>query len=185
MNTKASGIVTEIRGRETKVGLMYDVVVNGISYGAGKYAPRGIAAGDYITFEYTENGQYKNINTRSIRKDDAPAPAAVSAAKAETRTVVAATDKRQETISKQANLNTATEIIKLQLEHGGLKFPANAKAPAVFEAIEGAVLELASRLYNLTTGETWDTAPVRKQAASSAAPSGDGDWPADEDFPQD
>ena len=110
---KTSGIVTQVRSRETKVGTMYDLVVNGISYGAGKYPPRDIKDGDFVTFEFTENGNFKNLVPRSLRKDDAPAPAAVSAAKAETRTVVAQTDKRQETISKQANLNTAIALVQL------------------------------------------------------------------------
>ncbi len=180
MNIKASGIVGEIKARETRVGQMYDVVVNGISYGNGKYAPRGVQAGDFVTFEYSENGQYKNIVPRSLRKDDAPAPAAVNAAKAETRTVVAQADKRQETISKQANLNTAVSIIQLQLAHGGLKFPANAKAPAIFEAIEGTVLELAQRLYNLTTGETWDIQKKDKVAAKSDMQEGDDAFVDDE-----
>lgn len=183
--TQTSGIVTQIRARETKVGTMYDLVVNGISYGAGKYAPRDIKDGDFVTFEYSENGNYKNVVPRSIRKDSAPAPAAVSAAKAETRTVVAQTDKRQETISKQANLNTAIALVGLQLANGGLKFPATTKAPAIYEAIEGATLELAQRLYNHTTGDTW-VIEGKKQAAQAVAPSDGGDqpWPED-DLPTD
>lgn len=177
---KTSGIVTQVRARETKVGTMYDLVVNGISYGAGKYPPRDVKDGDFVTFEFTENGNYKNLVPRSLRKDDAPAPAAVSAAKAETRTVVAQTDKRQETISKQANLNTAVSIIGLQLANGGLKFPAAAKAPAVFEAIEGAALDLAQRLYKHTTGEDWVIEAPKKQQAQAAGPVDDEGWPNDE-----
>lgn len=182
---KTSGIVTQVRSRETKVGTMYDLVVNGISYGAGKYPPRDIKDGDFVTFEFTENGNFKNLVPRSLRKDDAPAPAAVSAAKAETRTVVAQTDKRQETISKQANLNTAIALVQLQLSNGGLKFPANAKPAAIFEAIEGAVFDTAQRLYNHTTGEDWQIQAATKQVAAAAPQAGgEAPWPED-DLPTD
>lgn len=171
--TKISGIVTEVKTRNTRVGDMYDVVVNGTSYGHGKYAPRGIKAGDFVTFEYETkvNGQYTNHNIvpRSLRKEDSPAPEAVAQAKAETRTVLAAGDKRQETISKQANLNTAIAAVTLQLQHGGLKFPASAKAPDVFSAIDKLILDTAGKYYKLTTGDEWpelNTAPsVKKPAA--------------------
>lgn len=169
MATKTSGIVSEITARKTRIGDMYDVVVNGTSYGHGKYPPRGIQAGDFVSFEYDTktNGQYTNHNiiSKTLRKDDSPAPAAVEAAKAETRTVLAATDKRQETISKQANLNSAIAMITQQIALGGIKFPASAKAPDIFKALEGLVLEQASRFYKLTTGEVWDieTSPVKQE----------------------
>ena len=44
MTSKISGIVTEIKARNTRVGDMYDVVVNGVAYGNGKYPPRGVKA---------------------------------------------------------------------------------------------------------------------------------------------
>lgn len=170
MATKASGIVSEIRTRNTKFGDMYDVVINGTAYGHGKYAPRGIQAGDFVTFEYDvkQNGNYTNYNlvNKSLRKDDAPAPAAVEAAKAETRTVLVTADKRQETISKQANLNSAIALVTQIIATGGIKFPASAKAPDIYKAVEGLVLTQAAKLYKLTTGETWDIeAPEEKPAA--------------------
>lgn len=173
MATKASGIVQEIKAKNTRFGDMYDVVINGTPYGHGKFAPRGIVAGDFVTFEYEtkQNGQYTNHNivARSLRKDDSPAPAAVSAAQAETRVVVQSADKRQETISKQANLNSALQLISSQIAVGGIKFPANAKAPDIFKAVEGLVLDQAAKFYNLTTGDTWkiDVAVDKPQAQRS------------------
>lgn len=158
MATKISGIVTEIKARSTRVGDMYDVVVNGVAYGNGKYPPRGIKAGDFVTFEAEtkQNGQYTNYNIvpRTIRVDDKPSVEAVSAAKAQTSINVAAADKRQETISKQANLNTALQLVSLYLQHGGVKLPA--KAPDCYTAINALVSETASKLYAATTGESWE-----------------------------
>lgn len=155
---QVSGIVTEIKAKATRVGDMYDVIVNGVAYGNGKYPPRGVKAGDFVTFEFEEkqNGQYtnRNIIAKTMRVDDNPAPAAVSAAKATTAVNVAAADKRQETISKQANLNTALTLVGLQLQHGAIKVPAKpADANTVINTI---VFDTAAKLYKLTTGEDWD-----------------------------
>lgn len=158
MATKISGIVTEIKARNTRVGDMYDVVVNGIAYGNGKYPPRGVKAGDFVTFEAEtkQNGQYTNYNIvpRTLRVDDKPSAEVVSAAKAQTSVNVAAADKRQEVISKQANLNTALQLVSLYLQHGGAKLPA--KAPDCYTAINALVSDTASKLYAATTGENWE-----------------------------
>lgn len=175
MATKASGIVSEIKAKPTKFGDMYDVIINGTAYGHGKFPPRGIKAGDFVTFEYDTkiNGQWTNHNilSKTLRKEDDPAPEAVDAAKAETRTVLATVDKRQETISKQANLNSAIALVTQQIAVGGIKFPANAKAPDIYKAVEGLVLDQAAKFYNLTTGETWDieSAKELKKEAKKAS----------------
>lgn len=183
MATQATGIVQEVKAKATKFGDMYDVVINGTAYGHGKFPPRGIQAGDFVTFEFEtkQNGQWTNHNIvpKSLRKDSSPAPAAVDAAKAETRQVVQSADKRQETISKQANLNSALQLINAQINVGGVKFPAAAKAPDIFKAVEGLVLDQAARFYKLTTGEDWkiDVAVDKPQAAG---PKDDEGYPYDD-----
>lgn len=158
MSSKISGIVTEIKVRNTRVGDMYDVVVNGVAHGNGKYPPRGVKAGDFVTFEAEakQNGQYTNYNIvpRTMRVDDKPSAEAVSSAKAATVVNVAAADKRQETISKQANLNTALELVGLYLQHGAIKLPA--KAADAYTTINAIVADTAAKLYNVTTGDDWD-----------------------------
>lgn len=167
-----SGIVNEIKAKNTRFGDMYDVVVNGTAYGHGKYAPRGVKAGDFVTFDFETkvNGQYTNHNIvpKTLRVENQPAPAAVQAARAETKQVIHAADNRQTVISKQAALNTSIELTRLQLDKGGIKFPANAKAPDVYAGIEAAVLETATRLYKINTGDDWviDTDEAKTEAAS-------------------
>ena len=170
MASKISGIVTEIKARNTRVGDMYDVVVNGVAYGNGKYPPRGVKAGDFVTFEAEtkQNGQYTNHNivARTLRVDDKPSQEAVSSAKAQTSVNLAAADKRQETISKQANLNTALELVGLYLQHGAIKVPA--KAADAYTAINAIVADTASKLYRATTGDDWDLdLSVDKQEAKA------------------
>jgi len=156
--TQVSGIVTEIKAKPTRIGDMYDVIVNGVAYGNGKYPPRGVKAGDFVTFqaETKQNGNYTNHNIipRTLRVDDKPNPEAVSAAKAATAVNVASADKRQETISKQANLNTALTLVSIYLQNGAFKVPA--KAADANEAINALVSDTASKLYFATTGEKWD-----------------------------
>lgn len=159
--TQASGIISAVNCKNTQFGDLYELQVNGKNYKYGKFAPRDVAQGDFITFEFEtkQNGQYTNysIVRGSIRKDSAPAPAAVAAAVAETRTTVAAGDKKQETISKQANLNTAIQFVNTIISSGGLKFPATAKATDIYTLVDTLLLDTAARLYKLTTGDVWDT----------------------------
>lgn len=177
--TQITGQVTAIKTRNTKIGDMYDLVVDGKSYGHGKFAPRGVKEGDFVTFEFTTkvNGQWTNLDIvpKTLRVESAPTEEQKTASKAATTLATAAADKKQETISRQSALNTATAIVALQLQYGGLKFPATAKAPDVFSVIEGAVFDVASRVYKANTGDTWDvptekvSKPVAKREAAPTA----------------
>lgn len=158
MAAQVSGIVSEIKAKATRVGDMYDVIVNGVAYGHGKYPPRGVNPGDYVTFqaETKQNGNYTNHNIvpRTLRVDDKPSSEAVSAAKAATAVTVAAGDKRQEVISKQANINSALQLVSIYLQNGAFKLPA--KPADAFTAISALVSDTAAKLYSVTTGEKWD-----------------------------
>lgn len=169
---QTSGIVTEIKARSTRVGDMYDVIVNGVPYGNGKYAPRGVKAGDFVTFEFEEkqNGQYtnRNIIPKTLRVDDKPSNEAVSAAKSETRQVVAAQSKKDIAYSRGASLNTALALVNLKLQHGAVKLPA--KAADANDVIDTLVAATAAKLYRITNGDEWDidlSAEDVKRPASS------------------
>lgn len=177
--TQVSGQVTEIKERTTKFGPMYDLVVNGKPYGHGKFAPRGIKQGDFVTFdvEVKQNGQWTNYNivNKSLRVDEAPSPEVRKQAVAETAANLSAADKKQEIISRQSATNSALTLIGLQLQYGGIKFPASAKAADVYALIDAAVLDQAQRLFKLNTGDEWlisqeDITPVTKPKAGGSAP---------------
>src|SRR5687768_952693 len=120
------GFLTEIRTKQTPYGAMYDLVVNGKSYGAGKFPPKQVAAGDYIQFEAVQKGNFWNVQAGSVSKLDKPA--GVSPPAATSTPSYGGSDKRQEVISKQAALNTALTFVKLLSDNGALPMPA--KAPA-------------------------------------------------------
>jgi hypothetical protein len=63
--SNVNGRVDEVYSYNTKFGEMFGIVVNGNKYGAGKVRPRA-SAGDSVSFRYTENGQYKNIDMKSF-----------------------------------------------------------------------------------------------------------------------
>lgn len=175
-----SGIVTEIKAKATRVGDMYDVIVNGVAYGNGKYPPRGVKAGDFVTFEFEEkqNGQYtnRNIIAKTMRVDDNPAPAAVSAAKAETKVTLAAQSKKDIAYSRGASLNTALALVSLKLQHGAVKLPA--KPADAGTVIDTLVADTASKLFKLTNGDDWevDLNPEVVQKSAVNADVADGEY---------
>ena len=181
-----TGQVTEIREKQTKFGPMYDLIVNGQAYGHGKFAPRGIKQGDFVTFDVDvkQNGQYTNYNivAKSIRVEANPTPEQRSEAKTQTSMALAAASKKDTAYSRGASYNSALALIKLQLEHGGIKFPATAKATAIYEAIDQAVLEAAAKLFKATTGDDWDVGTEKVSKPAVSRPAASEPDPADEGY---
>lgn len=183
MSPPISGQVQAIIERQTKFGPMYDLQVNGKKYGHGKFAPRGIQQGDFVTFEVDvkQNGQYTNYNVRSgtLRKDEGGTSASPQQTSAPSNTAKPAFngggfDARQETISKQAALNTALSFANLANAAGAIPHLAKAKEADKMGLLQAVVLEYAGMFYNLSTGNTWDlpeaaTPTVAKPAAKPKA----------------
>lgn len=193
---QVSGQVSAVTARPTKFGDMYDVTVNGKKYGHGKYAPRGIQQGDFVTFEVDvkQNGQYTNYNIRqgTLRKDEggASAPAPAAAPRQNSPAPAASFDSRQETISKQAALNTALSFCNLAASQGSVPMPKSVKEADKLGLLHQWVLETAAGFYNLSTGNTWDipetepaviTKPQAKKKAE-ASPAADLTDDADEGY---
>lgn len=178
MNTTMTGIVEAINARSTRIGDMYDVVVNGQKFGNGKYAPRGVKVGDTVTFEFTtkQNGNYTNrdIVAKTLRVESgASAPAAQQSTPVQTTTARAPMpDKRQEVISKQSAMNTALTLIGLQLAHGAVKLPA--KVPDAYTTLNTLLATTAARVYEINTGEVWNiTAKDFVEGKATAEPDPD------------
>lgn len=74
--SEVTGRVSEVYSYNTKVGTMYGLVVDGQKYGCGKTQPRA-AEGDNVSFRYTANGNYKNIDMKTFSVTAGP-PAAKS-----------------------------------------------------------------------------------------------------------
>ena len=148
------GFVTAINEKPTQFGVMYDIVVNGTKYGIGKFAPKGIAQGDYVQFDGIQKGQYWNVAPGSLSKQ--PSPAGVKPAPAPVSGGSGGYDKRQETISKQAALNSALTFVSLLNAADALPVAKSAKADKKADIVKQIVLEYTAEFYHMATGETYD-----------------------------
>jgi hypothetical protein len=156
MSDIIKGKVTNIRERDTAVGTMYDVEINGKLFGAGKYAPK-CKVGQYVKFEAKYNGKYANVGGK-IQIIDAseagPAPAAASSGGGG-RSYQANDDKRQEIISRQAARNTAVAFLQILADKDAIPMPASAKTPAQrFEVLATFLDGLTSRFNDYALGKT-------------------------------
>lgn len=174
MSSQMSGVIQAIIARETRAGVFYDVQVNGKKYGHGKFPPRDVKEGDFVTFEVDvkQNGQYTNYDIKrgTLRKDDG------SAEKPRAERVVGEAystgapikreyvpfDERQQIISTQAAVNTALEFCSLCAAQGVLPSLGTAKAADKLSLMRQWVLDEASRFYKLSTNRDLDL-PVTEE----------------------
>lgn len=149
---QVQGQVQDIKGKQTKVGEMFDLKVNGDYYGVGKYPPRDVGVGDYVEFVMEQNGNFRNVGRGTLRKIDKPvgAPAAPT-----TQKVGMSWDDKQTVISRQAALNTSIAFVKMAVDAGAVKLPTVVSAQ--YDALEAMVLEQASRFHEFSTGQPADS----------------------------
>lgn len=74
MSDFVSGFVDEIPCRQTNFGEAYDIVVNGETYGFGKFAPK-FGVGSEIEFDISWNGKYANVDRDTVNVINLVAPA--------------------------------------------------------------------------------------------------------------
>lgn len=170
--------VNEIQAKDTSVGTMYDYVLSdGNKVGAGKFKPKGIEVGDYIEYEFVQKGNFKNFKPGSVSKLDQPAGVTPPSA---APGFVPSGDKRQETISKQAAVNTALTFVNLLASTDALPIPKTAKPAEKADLIQEVVDHYTGHFYKQATGQEMtfaDKAPEAKpgqaRSAMEAAESGD------------
>ncbi len=168
------GTVEDVKSISTAYGTMYNIVVDGVSYGAGKFAPR-VSPGDVVSFTAEQKGRYNNIVPKTISvvgKGAAPAPRAAPAAAAPTR---GGNDfgKNQDVISKQAARNSAIAMFRELRELDALPIGKTAKAGDKLEAAVAIVDQLTEKFYNYSIG----VSEVKAEAAAKAASEAEGDEP--------
>lgn len=112
-----TGVVQEVRVKNTAVGEMFDIVVNGAEYGAGKFRPT-CKPGDTITFNVTYRGKFANVDQRSIQVGAGDNVTAFPAK------VPKATLSTQDIISRQSAYNTAIAWVGVLVQAGALTLPA-------------------------------------------------------------
>lgn len=161
------GYLNEIKGEKTKQGFgpYFKLVVDGKFYETGsKFPPKGVAQGDYITFETAQNARgYETIVQGSVSKTDAPAgltPAASAAA---------AGPDRQDIISRQAAFNTAISFVGMLAANGGVPEGKTTTAAAKAEKLEALVLSYMPKFYRWSTGNEFELPEDDVVAAAAPA----------------
>jgi hypothetical protein len=175
-----TGVVQEVQTRDVSGGKKaYNIVVGGQSYGVGLYAPK-CKVGDYVKFEIDESRGYKNVarNSLKVSANKAPAEAMAEAeATAPRKTSTGGSvDTRQDTISRQAAMNTAIQFMTL-LQSAGVLPAATAKGKGQ-ESLELMLKQYSKDFYEMNTGVVYkDITPGTKnddvpvETAEQSAPS--------------
>lgn len=177
---ESTGIVNAVEVREGKFGDQVRVNVSGTWYDYGKYPPRGIKEGDTVKVTFTTNDRGYHKIERNGLIAVSPGSAGVTPSTQTVATKPTYVDNRQDTISKQAAVNTAIQMVDLLIKHGGIKLPA--KAPDAYAVIAEAVQAEAIRLYAQNTGGVWVMAEDSVMKDEVRSPSSAGDNGAD-DYP--
>lgn len=168
-----TGVVQDIVVRDVAGGKKsYDIVVAGQKYGAGLYAPKCVV-GDYVKFELDEARGYKNVGRGSLKvsKNKPPAEAlAEAAATTITSTKGNSFDLRQDTISRQAALNSALAFVTILGNADALGLPAAGAKGKKAETLEALVDKYTQEFYERNTGTKWkDIAPSASETEVAPA----------------
>lgn len=137
-------------------GNMYDLIMsNGDKLGVGKFPPKGFAAGDYVQYEFTQNGNFKNLTPGSLSKLPKPEGVVAPSAPVQSSGPVSY-DARQTVISKQAALNSAIALVGVLAQTESI--PGITKSLAMdkrADVILEVVNQFTADFYKQSTGETF------------------------------
>lgn len=140
------GIVSEIYDYDTKVGKMYGMVVNGNKYGCGKSRPKA-SAGDTVSFRFTENGQYKNVDMKTFSAESNATSAGPASAGLVTSTP--SSDARQNSIVRQSSLEYAIRFLQVCATADAIPGVTKTTKPEDrYGIIEALIAEKAEEFFN-------------------------------------
>jgi hypothetical protein len=175
-----SGIVETVNSKEGQYGTMWSVKVNGEWFGAGKYMPK-CREGDNVTFDFTFKGNYKNMDTKTLKATTSGSSAAATIAGAAPPTTGGGgyVDNRQEVISKQAALNSAIAFMQLLHAEGGIPLAATVKGGKREGALRELLQQYTCEFYEQATGKKLVLSPV-KVAKGGTEPDEGNEFPDDD-----
>jgi hypothetical protein len=169
-----TGKVSDIKASPYGNDTFYNFTVNGKSYGAGKFPPKGIVVGDYIEFVADTSGKYPRMDTKSVRKVEPTADVVASSA-ASTKSNGASEDKKQQTISRQAAHNTAVAFFDSLRQLDALPKPT-AKSGEKLELFLGIVDKLADHFYDRSMGVAPAASAPAAAGSDTPAPDTSDEW---------
>lgn len=137
---KASGVVEIVAPK----GKAINAKIGGVWYGCGFVSSVPFVAGDNISFDYTERGDYKNLDPKTVQKQ-APSAAQAPAPAARPAYNQPANDERQRAITFQASRNAAIETAALAQAAGVLNLGAQKNKQ--LDNLFGFIDDLTRRYY--------------------------------------
>lgn len=178
-----TGVVQDIVTRDVSGGKKsYDIVVGGQKYGAGLYAPK-CKVNDYVKFELDDSRGYKNVarNTLKVSSHKPPAEAVAEAKATAVQASKGGFDARQDTISRQAAMNTAIAFMTILSTNDALGLPAANTKGKRQEVLEAMLRKYTQEFYEENTGVAFKSiAPNAKQEGDESAE--EEEAPADEEW---
>lgn len=151
----ANGVVQYVSEKPGPRGPATNIKVNEVWYGCGFVAANSLPfkKGDLVSFSYSERGQFKNIDMKTVQVTPAATPAAAAASggggKRDWDEKNRLDEERQRAISYQSCRNSAIEVTKLLIQLEALTLP---KAKADVEgALVGYIDDLTNKYYDDTT----------------------------------
>lgn len=161
------GQVSEIKAFPTKTGaMMYTLIVDGTRYGCGNKPPAA-KAGDTVSFTATQNGNFQNVDVRTLVVQ--ASAAAVGLAKP---VATAGGDYKQDVISRQSSYNTAIAFIQAVVAAGAIPGTTAKTTPAEkYDILTALVDEKAAELLLINTEGKTSFKPRPPKPAPPGQPS--------------
>ena len=182
MSDTISGVIQQIKTKQTKIGTMYDIQVNGDFWGVGKYAPKA-KEGDYVTFTPEYNGNFKNVERGTLKvSQHKPAGAGnASSAQQAVRSAANSFDARQDAISRQAASNTAIAWLTMLHTAGALPISTSKSKGGQQEALDVLRRQYEKEFYEANTGVEWKNISPNKASDASGDADDNGEEEAEND----
>lgn len=148
------GYITDIKHDPNgKFGPSWTVFIDGKGMGFMKFAPKGVAVGDFVGYESETNARgYENLKAGTLTKLAAPA-GVTPPTRAEPSVIKM---DRQDVISRQAALNSALEFITLLVTSDALPAGKSLTAEKKADKIEQLVMEYTQKFHLLSTGAAYE-----------------------------
>lgn len=180
MAEKITGVIAKIKENQTRVGKTYSFVLqdkDGVWFSTFKDRPEG-QEGQLVEFEYTVNGNFNNVDNKTMKV--LKAEAAPKTVRAAARQSQASYDAKQASILYQSSRKDAIAVLGIAFEQGAVTFKSNTKQADKLPILLDMVSELADDLYQQAkAAESPNYGAAEKEAAAEADV--DDDIPFDND----
>ena len=179
MSNQISGVIQQLKSKQTKIGEMWDINVNGDWFGVGKYKPKA-KEGDYVTFTPEYNGNFKNVERGTLKVSaNKPANTGSTQASSNVRAASNSFDARQDAISRQAASNTAIAWLTMLHTAGALPVSTSKSKGGQQEALDVLRRQYEKEFYEANTGIEWKNISPNKSDEANADEEGEEEGDAD------